>query len=131
VGGLRFFWLALDRLAAGISARGIFVRSAYYTGLLPWTAVRGVDLRRLPGWGNTSSIVIEREDRAGFLLRLVGLGNKVVISPKLLDADDDAIEAWIEMARNRGRPPCTDVGTPDLATGRPAFGRRRSLHVGP
>jgi hypothetical protein len=126
LGGLRYLWLAFGGLAAEICARGIFLRSTYYTGLLPWAVVRGVDIRPLTGWGDRPILVIEHNDQAGFLLRLIGLGDKVAVQCKLLDADEEAIEAWMEAARNRGRPVRTDDHAPAVATARPEFGRRRS-----
>ena len=126
LGGLRCFWLAFGGLAAEIRAHGILLCSMYYTGLLPWAAVKRVEIRPLAGWGDRPILVIERNDRAGILLRLIGLGDKVAVQLNLLDANEEAIAGWIEAARNRGRPLRSDDEAPAIATARPAFGRRRS-----
>lgn len=126
-GGLRCLWLAHGRVAAEVRAQGMLVRSMYYSGLLPWSAVRSVDIRRLRGWGNQPTLCIEREDRANILLGLIGVGDKIVIPSKSLGADDETIGAWIQLARNRGRPPHADHGAPAVGEARPTFGRRRSL----
>jgi hypothetical protein len=124
--GLRLVWLTSDGAsAAEIGARGIRVRSIYYAGLIPWASVRAVDTRALPGWGNSTMLVIYRSDTPGLLLRLGGLGDKVAIQRKFLDVDDRGIEAWVRAAQNRECPlPARTTAHPVVSPQR-VFGRRK------
>ena len=126
-GGLRFLWLMFGGgLAVQVGARGILVRSVYYTGVLPWASVLAVESGVVAGWGNSSEmLVIHRTDRSGLLLRLVGLGSKVAFQRKLLDADDDALEAWVEAAQNRGKPVHAGNAAHPIAMPQRVFGRRQ------
>lgn len=122
LGALRLIWLMFDgALAIEVGPRGISVRSVFYTGVLPWSSVASVDTQVLGGWGKDAVLVIIRTDNPGLLLHLCGLGSKVVIQPKLLEADYSALQAWIEVARNRGtRRSDQQVMRPNRT-----FGRRR------
>jgi hypothetical protein len=126
VGGLRLVRLAFDgALAVEIGARGIRVRSIYYTGLLPWAAVRAVESRVVGGWGKHPMLVIHRKDSAGLLLRLVGLGDKVVVRRTFLDVDDDAFGAWIVAAKKGGTPLPASTKAHAIAATQRLFGRRQ------
>lgn len=126
VGGLRMLWLVLDgAMAVRIDVGGIQVRSIYFAGLLPWSAVRGVEQRVVAMWGTGPTLVIDRNDDPGLFLRLVGLGNKLVIQRGLLDADEQALSAWIDASSERGRPVPARQAAPIVAPSRPVFGRRQ------
>ena len=126
IGGLRLVRLAFDgALAVEIGAPGIRVRSIYYTGLLPWAAVRAVESRVVAGWGKHPMLVIHREDSAGLLLRLVGLGDKVVVQRRFLDVDDDAFGAWTRAAKNGGTPMPASTKAHPIAAPERVFGRRQ------
>lgn len=126
VGGLRMLWLTFDgAMAVRIDARGIQVRSIYFAGLLPWSTVRGVERRVVAMWGKGPALVIDRNDDPGLFLRLVGLSNKLVIQRGLLDADDRALDAWIEASSERGRPVPARQAAPAVTPSRPVFGRRQ------
>lgn len=126
LGGLRLIWLTFDEaLAVAIGPEGIIVRSPYYSGLLPWSAVDHVESRIVGGWGKHPSLVIRRADHPGPLLWLAGLGDKLVVQQRLLDADAHAVRLWIEATRTRGR---TGAMRPEGGIGMPpggGFGRRR------
>jgi hypothetical protein len=126
IGGLRLVGLAFDgALAVEIGARGIRVRSIYYTGLLPWAAVRAVESRVVAGRGKHPMLVIHRKDAAGLLLRLVGLGDKVVVQRRFLDVDDDAFGAWIRAAKKGGTPMPASTKAHPIAAPERVFGRRQ------
>ena len=107
---LRLVWLLFDeRLAAEIRVEGVYVRSGLYTGLIAWPAIGGIERRVIHGHGKHPLLVIKRIDAAAFWLWLAGAGKDVAIQIKLLDADDEDVEAWIEAARafdraRRARP---------------------------
>ncbi len=126
LGALRLIWLSIgEAFAVKTGPRGIHVRSAYYSGFLPWASIASVQGRIVSGWGKQPVLVIYRSDKPGLLLRLVGLGDKLVIQPKLLDANDHAVNAWIETARNHGAPVRTEWTGRPLAQPNRVFGRRQ------
>ena len=126
IAALRFVYLSLDgALAASTSAEGIHVRTPYYSGLIPWTVVEAITCRVVTGWGKHPVLVIHRADDPGPLLWLVGLGNKMLVHLRLLDATQEEVDSWIDHARHRGRPPKTEsIKSPSLAS-KTEFGRRR------
>jgi hypothetical protein len=135
LGAIRVIWLSFDNaLAAEIERRGIRLRSVYYSGLLPWEAITSISLRDVRGWGKHPVLVVDHTDEAHVLLRLVGQGSKIILSPKLLNADDDRLDDWIDAAieatNNRGpsyrpeRRGAPMVQQPTMQH-RPVFGKRR------
>src|SRR5687768_12245693 len=67
-GAVRLLWLTFQgALAVEMRVRGIYVRSTLYTGLVPWSAVTGVDIRTVPGWGPHPLLVVHRGDQPGLL----------------------------------------------------------------
>ena len=126
VGAVRLIWLAFEgALAVQIGARGIRVRSLYFAGLLPWSYVRSVESRVVTGWGKHPVLVIRRTDSAGVLQRLAGLGDKIAVQRKFLDADDDTIAAWIEAARRGERSLQISNTAQSNAPHQRVFGRRQ------
>jgi len=131
----RAVWLSFDgALAAEVERRGIRLQSIYYSGLLPWEDIEAVSLRNVYGWGKHPVLVVDHSSDMNILLRLVGQGDKVILSPRLLDADDDRIDAWIdaaiEAANNRGpsyqpEKRSAPVVQQPIVQQRPVFGKRR------
>lgn len=112
-----------DGLAAAITASGVQIRSTYYAGFLPWSLIASIEMRTLAGWGS-DVIVINRADEGKLLLRMIGLGRKIVIQPRHLENDAVALGAWLEAACNRGNTQERIARDSDISRPDRLFGRR-------
>lgn len=92
---------------------------------MPGLTVEAITCRAVTGWGKHPVLVIHRADDPGPLLWLVGLGNKMLLHLRLLDATQEEVDSWIDHARNRGRPPKAESIKSRSLASKTGFGRRR------